>query len=258
MTEIRLSNVSVKIDEACLVDDVSITIGTKELVALVGPNGAGKTSLLRCLVGLVAPSAGDALINGAPAAAMAPADRARAAAYLPQTRPLAWPLKVRDIVALGRYAHGGPTGRLGTQDAKAVARALADCGLDSLAGRRADGLSGGELARVHVARAFAAGAPMIIADEPVAALDPRHQFSVLDLFRRHVDAGGGALVVLHDLSLAARFADRIIVMEDGAVTADGPPPEALTPARIEAAFGVRARVDMEASPFVTLDGLASP
>ncbi len=256
MTEICLQNVSLEIHGTRLVDAVSLRIAAGELIALVGPNGAGKTSLLRCMLGLAAPSDGQALINGAPAVAMRPDERARAAAYLPQARPLAWPLRVRDIVALGRYAHGAPTGRLGTDDAAALARALADCGLEGLANRRADTLSGGELARVHVARAFAAEAPLIIADEPVAALDPRHQFSVLELFREHVSRGGGALVVLHDLALAARFADRVIVMLSGALAADGPPREALTPSLIKAAFGVSARVDMNASPFLALDGIA--
>jgi iron complex transport system ATP-binding protein len=143
---------------------------------------------------------------------------------------------------------GDAPGRLGGSDVAAVERALGDCDLTSLRDRAVDTLSGGELARVHLARALAAEAPYIVADEPVASLDPRHQLRVLALFERFVENGGGALVVLHDLSLAHRHAGRIIWMAEGRIVDEGP----VTPSRIAAVYGVRAQVDANG---VVIDGI---
>ena len=162
---------------------------------------------------------------------------------MPQQRPLAWPNTVRDVVSLGRYAYGAAPGRLSAKDAAAVDAAIARCDLTGLAHRQTDTLSGGELARVHCARAFAAEAPLLIADEPVAALDPRHQFRIMDIIADFVAAGGGALVVLHDITLAARYASRMIWMKQGRIVADGAPEETLTAARMAEVYGVQARVD---------------
>ena len=218
------------------------------LTVLLGPNGAGKTTLLRVLLGLLPATTGRSAMAGVPLQA-----RARHVAYLPQARPLAWPLAVRDVVALGRFAYGAALGRLSPFDAAAVERALAACDLQHLAHRSADTLSGGELARVHLARALAAEAPMIVADEPVASLDPRAQHRVLGLLRDHVAGGGGALVVLHDLDLAARYADRLVWMSGGGVVADGTVARTMTAERIAAIYGVAARVE---SGRVLVDGPA--
>lgn len=226
-----------------LVAGADLTIAPGELVMLLGPNGAGKTTLLRLALGLL-PGDGEVTIGGADARAMSARKRARAVAYLPQARPLAWPARVRDVVALGRFAHGGPLGRLGLDDAAAVARATAECDLDALVDRSVDTLSGGELARVHIARALAADTPLVIADEPIAALDPLHQHRVMALLRAAADSGVGVLAVLHDLPLAARYADRLVWMCDGRIVADGPVAETMTPALIESTYGVIARVDL--------------
>ena len=156
---------------------------------------------------------------------------------------LRWPNTVRDVVALGRFAYGAAPGRLSAKDAEAVDKAMGHCGLTDLSERNTDTLSGGELARVHCARAFAADAPLLVADEPVAALDPRHQFSTMDIIRQFVGGGGGALVVLHDIALAARYATRMVWMKDAQIVADGPPEETLTPGRLAEIYGVQARVD---------------
>ena len=243
MTELVASGLTLKAKDAVLVDDARFTLAQGELVALLGPNGAGKTSLIRLSLGLETPTAGTARLNGVDVATLDPTARARAVAYLPQQRPLAWPARLRDIVALGRFSHGAAIGRLRDADADAVERAIAACGLSHLANRSADTLSGGELARMHCARAFAAEAPLLVADEPTGALDPRHQFRIMDLVKSFVNAGGGALVVLHDIQLAARYASRLIWMEAGRIIADGPPEETLTAERLEAVYGVRARVD---------------
>ena len=240
---LTLSGLRLMAGGATLVEGASLRLRAGELVALLGPNGAGKTTLLRGAVGLVRPAAGQAQIEGEDTAAMTPRRRALQLAYLPQNRPLAWPSPVRDVVALGRFAHGAALGRLRGADRRAVERALAACDLQQLAGRSTATLSGGELARVHCARAFAADAPLLIADEPVAELDPYHQFRVMDLIRAFVAEGGGALVVLHDLALAARYASRLIWMKGGRIRADGPPAATLTAERLAGIYGVRGRID---------------
>ena len=242
MAELLTQNLSVKAGPTTLVSDASLRLVPGELVALLGPNGAGKTSLLKAALGLEKRFAGLATLDGSDSEKLSPIERARRVAYLPQQRPLAWPNTVRDVVALGRYAYGAAPGRLSAEDAGAVDQAIARCDLTDLSDRQTDTLSGGELARVHCARAFAADAPLLVADEPVAALDPRHQFRIMDIVRDYVDGGCGALVVLHDISLAARYATRIVWMKDSRIVADGSPEETLTPERLADIYGVRATV----------------
>ncbi|GGD10996.1 ABC transporter ATP-binding protein [Aquisalinus flavus] len=241
MAELVASNLSVAAGGRTILAEASVTLRQGELVALLGPNGAGKTTLARAMLG-VETQTGSSRLDGMAITSLSPIDRARMIAYLPQIRPLAWPATVRDVVALGRYAHGAAIGRLTGRDAEAVDGALSACDLQPLANRSTDTLSGGELARVHLARAFAAGTPLMIADEPVAALDPRHQFQTMSLLRRYVDDGSGALVILHDIALAARFADRLVWMKDGRILADGPVSETLTEARLEEVYGIHARI----------------
>lgn len=242
MTELVASNISISADGTQLVRDVSLTLKQGELIAVLGPNGAGKTTLLRGLLGLTALASGTSTLDNQTIEKMRPHKRARRISYLPQSRPLAWPNKVKDIVALGRYAHGAAPGKLGSTDAAAVARAIEQCNLSELKQRSVDSLSGGELARVHFARAFAAQTPLLIADEPTAALDPKHQLGIARLLRKFVDAGGGALVVLHDVTLAAAIADRLVWMVEGRVVADGPPGETLTEQTMAQIYDVQTRI----------------
>lgn len=243
MTELRIDDLWMTAKGNVLVEGANLTIKRGEFCVLLGPNGAGKTSLIRGGLGLEQPSAGSAFLGGVDTRTLKPAERARSLAYLPQIRPLAWPNRVRDIIALGRFSFGAAPGRLKQQDAIAVENALTACGLTELADRTADTLSGGELARMHCARAFAAEAPLLIADEPTAALDPRHQFRILDLISDYVRNGGGALVVLHDLHLAAQYATRMVWMKRGKIVADGTVEDTLSEERLENVFGVRAQVD---------------
>jgi iron complex transport system ATP-binding protein len=242
LTELALHEVQVARGGRLVLCGVSARVRPGELVALIGPNGAGKTTLLRAALGLLPLAAGSVQINGVDPRRMAPGARARAAAYLPQARPLAWPLSVQAVVALGRFAYGAPLQRPRGEDADAIAHALAACRLGPLAQRPTDQLSGGELARVHVARALASAAPLLLADEPTAALDPRHAFETMAIVKAFCASGGGALVTLHDLPLAARFADRVLVLQQGRLVADGPPAEALSPPLLAQTFGVQARL----------------
>lgn len=245
MTKLAAKNLRVVVEDAILLDDASLTVSAGEVVAVLGPNGAGKTTLLRSLLGIAPINGGSSDLDGVNVGDLKSDERARKVAYLPQRRPLAWPNRVQDVIALGRFAHGAALGRLGEEDQAAVDRAIAACNLESLADRNADSLSGGELARVHFARAFATEAPLLIADEPVAALDPRHQLRIARLIRQFVDDGGGALVVLHEVSMAARIADRLVWMKDGRILADGSPTDTLTPEMIAEVYGIDAQVSKD-------------
>jgi len=253
MPELVWERVRVARGDRDLLAEVSLSLRAGELLALVGPNGAGKTTLLRAGLGLTPIASGAVRLDGADPRSLAAVERARRIAYLPQTRPLAWPLRVETVVALGRFAHGAPLAKPKGEDAAAIAEAVAACNLGDLFRRSTDTLSGGELARVHVARALAAKAPLLLADEPTAALDPLHAHETLAILRRFCAHGGGALVTVHDLSLAARFADRVALLHQGRLIAAGPPASVLTPALLAQVFGVRATV---AEGFVRIDGPA--
>jgi iron complex transport system ATP-binding protein len=179
-------------------------------------------------------------------ARMRPSERARAIAYLPQAGAIAWPLPVAGIVALGRLPHGEKPDALPPQGRNAVGAALAAVGLQGFEERPATALSGGERARVLLARALATQAPVLLADEPVAALDPRHQLGVLAGLKTLAGSGATVVAIMHDLTLAARFADAIVLLNRGGVEAFGPPEAVLTEARLATAFGIAARVFREA------------
>ena len=242
MTKLSLSNIGLSITSKAILESINLELNPGELVVLLGANGAGKSSVLRSALGLVPVSTGESLIDEHLVTTLSSANRAKKIAYLPQKRPLAWPIKVFDVVSLGRYAFGVNLGRLKNDDLELVESAITNCGLEQLRNRRVDTLSGGEAARVHVARAFAANAALLLADEPTAALDPKHQLDVMQLIRRYVDMGGGALVVGHEASLAARFADRLVWMRDGGIIADGTVKETMTAAMMAEIYGVSAQI----------------
>jgi iron complex transport system ATP-binding protein len=231
---------------------VSLTLRAGELVALCGPNGAGKSTLLRVLLGLHAPRAGAVELGGAPVTSLGRREIARRAALLPQESPPEVPLTVREVVALGRLPHLGRFEPERAEDLRAVDAALAATDTTAFADRPMTELSGGERHRVHLARALAQGAPVLLLDEPIAGLDLAHQLQALALLRATVDEGRGAIVALHELSLAARACDRILLLAEGAVAADAPPADVLTPEMLERVFGVRAevRADEAGRPFV--------
>ncbi len=242
MTELVLQGVTVAHGEREVLTNVTSRFGPGELIALLGSNGAGKSTLVRSALGLIRINSGLAIIDDVDSTKISEQVRARKVAYLPQSRHLSWPLSVMDTVSLGRYAYGVRLGHLAGSDRDAVNGALAACDLESFAHRRVDQLSGGELARVHCARAFATEAPMLIADEPIAELDPWHQFQVMQMIRDYVNRGNGAVVIMHDPELAARFADRLIWMVDGAVVSDGSVMSTLTAEQLARVYGMKAEV----------------
>lgn len=234
---LRARDITVHAEGRALVRSASLQLRQGELVTLVGPNGAGKSSLMRALAGVIRHE-GEVVLDGINIRQMSARMRAARLAYMPQERSLAWPLKVRDVVALGV-----PDGLTSTRRADLIDRALHQCRLDELSERRADSLSGGEATRMHCARLMATGAPVWLADEPVAALDPGHQFEFLNLARDFTAEGGSALMVLHDLPLASRFSDRLIVMNAGQIVGEGAPAETLTTRCLAEVFAIAGRFE---------------
>jgi iron complex transport system permease protein len=220
--------VSVRLSGRVVLRDISLALSPGHLVALVGPNGAGKTTLLRALAGLV-PSEGAIQVGGDALSSLSLRERARRFAYLPQGHIVHWPLPARDIVALGRYPHGATDpARLTAKDSEAVLRAMQATDVVEFGARRVTELSGGERSRVALARVFAVEAPVILADEPTASLDPRHQIDVMKNLRQAADKGALVMVVTHDLGLAARFADTLVVLSEGRLVSQGAAVEALS------------------------------
>lgn len=229
MTVALLSGATARMGDRAVLDGVDLEVRPGELVALCGPNGAGKTSVLRAVLGLLKLEAG-----AAPLAGLSERARAERAAYLPQDRRIAWNLPAVEVAALGApFLSGGEA----LQRARA---ALDEAGVSHLADRGVAEMSGGERARVLLARALAAPAPLLLADEPAAGLDPDARLLVMERLRARATGDRSVLVSLHDLGLAARFADRVVVVRDGHVAAEGVPMNALAPELLKSVFGLTA------------------
>ena len=239
MSVLSARDVTVRLGTREIVRNASLALNAGELVALVGPNGAGKTTLIRALARLI-PADGAITLGGKPLASLKPRERARAIAYLPQGHVFHWPMSVAAIVMLGRAPHADTFSAVTPDDRAAVTRALAMTETEAFANRAVTTLSGGERARVALARALATQAPVLLTDEPTAALDPRHQLTVMELLRQAARAGSAVLAITHDLTLAARFADRVAVMDRGAIVADSTPAEAMSAERLASVFGIES------------------
>jgi iron complex transport system ATP-binding protein len=238
---LKAEDVVVRLGGTLVVDGASFDLKAGEFSVLIGPNGAGKTTLARALAGLI-PAEGRIAIEGRSLASLTPRQRAQRIAYLPQGHVFHWPMAVAAIVALGRHPHADVFSGLSEADRTAVDHALKATDTLPFAARAVTTLSGGERARVALARALASEAPILIADEPTVSLDPRHQLVVMELLAGVAHAGAAVLAIVHDLALAARFADRILVLERGRLNAQGTAREVLTPERIASVFGVEAEI----------------
>jgi iron complex transport system ATP-binding protein len=231
-------DVRVVLEGRTILSDIGLTLERGHFVGLVGPNGAGKTTLLRILAALVAPRQGRVTLDGHALSGMSRDARARRIAALFQGAGIGWPMTVREIVALGRLPHRRAFAGLSGADEAAIARAMARTDIGHLADRTEPTLSSGERMRALLARALAVEAEWLLVDEPVTALDPAHQLDAMALLRAVSRDGAGVVAVLHDLALAARFCDRIVVLAGGRLVADGRPEDALTDALLARVFGV--------------------
>ena len=215
-------------------DDVSAALQAGAITAIVGPNGAGKSSLLACLAGLLSPDSGSVMLDDAALATIAPQTRAQAIGYLPQSPEVAWDVSVETLVALGRLPWRD-------SDAEPIDAALATMELEDLRHRPVSRLSGGERARALMARVLAGEPRWILTDEPLANLDLAHQQTLLGVLRAQARAGTGVVMVMHGLAEAMNHADRVLVLFEGQLLADGAPEAVLDPATIRRAWGIDAR-----------------
>lgn len=250
---LELVGMSVFLRKRLVAAEITLEIVPGEVVALLGPNGAGKTTLMRAALGLTPIEFGTARLLGEDPILLNARARALRAAYLPQRPQTIWPVSVESLVALGRFAHGAAPDRLGARDQAAVDAALEACALTSLRTRRMDEVSGGEKARAHLARALTQQAPLLVLDEPTAGLDPAQSLGVADILRAHAERGA-VLFSTHDVTLAARVADRVVLLRGGHIVAQGSPREALTPQALYEAYGRHARLaQIDGAPVAVFD-----
>lgn len=239
---LRADNASVRLGTRLAVEKLSLDVKPGELVAVAGANGAGKSTALKLMAGLIAPEAGGVALDGRPLAGFSGPELGRRIAYLPQDRTVYWSLKSERVVALGRLPHRSFAAGENDKDRAAIASAMVRMDVAGFADRPVSKLSGGERARVLVARALAQEAEYLITDEPAAGLDPAHSLALFEELARLARDGHGVLTALHDLSFAARFATRIVLLKGGKCLADGPPAHVLSKDNLAAAFGIDAIV----------------
>lgn len=241
MSLLELRDLTVRRGSRLVLDRVSLRVGPGEFVGLLGPNGAGKTTLLRAALGLLAAEGRSSL------ARLTATERAHAVAFLPQTRDVAWPVSVETLIGLGRLPHAGGA----AADRVAIAGAMARMGLEGLRARDATGLSGGELARVLLARVLAQETPLVLADEPGAGLDPGQQIRSMQVLAGLAAEGRGVVASIHDLGLAARHCTRLVLLDQGRLVADGAPEAVLDAENLAQVFGIRAwRGQAEGGPVI--------
>jgi iron complex transport system ATP-binding protein len=234
----RLDGVGLRVGGRWLIRHITLDLYAGELLVVVGPNGAGKSTVLSLLAGDVEPTEGTVSLTGSTL------ELARRRAVLPQQHLLSFPFTVGDIAAMGRAPWTGT--ELEDDDAIAVDTALEQTGMTAFAGRLLPTLSGGEQARAALARVLAQRAAIVLLDEPTAALDLRHQEDVMTIARDRAGAGDAVLAVVHDLQLAAAYADRLALLHDGSLVAVGPPADVLVPDRLSHVYGLPIRVATDA------------
>jgi len=234
---LTLNAVAVRYAERRALMPTTLALETRQHVGLIGPNGAGKSSLLKSIAGLL-PADGSIYWSGLPVHSMRRDVRARTFAYLSQTPLAFWPMRVGELVALGRLPHRRFGEAMSDADEAAVSRALQMTDTTELRNRPTSELSGGELARVQLARALCVDAPVLLVDEPTALLDPYHQLKIMAVLRSYAERGALVISVLHDLTLAARFCDEIVLLSSGEAVAQGPASEVISAAAVKEVYRV--------------------
>ncbi|MEE9434646.1 MAG: ABC transporter ATP-binding protein [Sphingorhabdus sp.] len=234
---IAVNNLSLTLQGRRVLQDISAQFEAGKITVILGPNGAGKSSLLGCIAALHQPAEGNVCIGGEDVQKIDANKRARMIGYLPQNGEVHWNLNVRALVALGRLPHHHGWQET-PDDQAAIDAAIDQAGIEALASRKVQRLSGGEQGRVLLARVLAGQPQWILADEPLANLDPAHSLDIADLFRSAAKSGAGIVLVLHDLTLAANIADHVLLLKGGRLLASGTSEKVLTPTLIREAYGV--------------------
>jgi iron complex transport system ATP-binding protein len=245
MSRLETRNLSVSLGDREIVHGIDLVIPPGSFVGLIGPNGAGKSTLMRALAGLVRCS-GEVRVGDRSLRQLGDAQRALRIAYMAQTRDIAWPMSVEEVVALGRLPHRPPFTGPSQTDRDVIVRVLAELDLAELRGRRTTELSGGETARVMTARVLAQDTDIIIADEPTAGLDPAHQLNLMAIFSSLAEKGRTVIVSLHELGLAARWCRRLLLLDQGRIRADGAPEDVLTTDNLRTVYHIDAFVGRDA------------
>lgn len=243
MSLLDIKTLSAALGGKPVLNDVSLSLERGEFVGLIGPNGAGKSTLLKAVLGLV-PSQGEVIADGQDLRRLNARERARLVSYIPQEREIAWSLKAESVVWLGRLPYGNRLAPPSEADRRAVERAMKLADIRYLRDRFVSEMSGGERARVLIARALAQDVPLLLADEPAAGLDPSHQIGLMEIFAALAAKGQTVVVTLHELHLAARWCDRLLLLDQGALCADGVPTEVLTEQMLDRVYHVRAHFSM--------------
>ncbi len=238
MRLLRIDKISLSLTGASILNGIDLELRKGELLGLIGPNGAGKSTLLRTIAGVTQPTGGSILLDDSNLLQMDPRQRARQIAYLAQEGTVHWPLIVERVIELGRLPHLDGWRQPSAKDRDIVDRVMQQTDVAHLQKRIFDTLSGGEAMRVLLARALASEPSILLADEPVAALDPSHQLDVMRLLQDHCKSGGAAIVVLHDLSLAAHFCDRLQLLDAGRTVAVGDPVKVLSEENLRDVYGI--------------------
>ncbi len=238
MSLLHIEHLSVTLSDRPVLIDINISINAGRLIGLVGPNGAGKSSLLKSIVGLIKPEQGDIFLNGQNLKKINLQRRARQISYLPQGQLAHWPLTVERVVSLGRFPHLAHWQSPNSSDQEIIEQAMYSADVVQFRHRKISNLSGGECMRVLLARALAVKADLLLADEPITALDPAHALSVMKLLRKTCEEGDSIIAVMHDLTLAARFCHQLVLLNECKIIATGTPSEVLTPANLKKVYKV--------------------
>lgn len=240
---IEASDLSFSFGDEAVLESVSLEVTDGELVGLIGPNGAGKTTFLRLVSGVLDPNQGTVSVGGSLVQSLSPAEIGQRVAVVPQQTELSFDFSVRDVITMGRNPYQGRFERLHAADRELVEQAMVRTETAHLADRPFSGISGGERKRVLIARAIAQNTPALLVDEPTASLDINHQISVFELLRDLIDDGKTILAAVHDLDLAARYCDRLVLLSDGTIKASGPAADVLKPKRLKHAYGIDTSIE---------------
>lgn len=242
---LQAERLSCSIEGRAIINDISFELRRGSFVGIIGPNGSGKSTLLRMLCGLLRPAQGRLLLDGRPHAAYSASARARLIGYVPQDCSLDADFTVGQIVAMGRHPHRSLFRSLSAADIGCAEQAMRQCGIEPLRDRYIHACSGGQRQLAFIAKALAQEPQLLLLDEPISALDIRHQLRTLSLLRGLAREGLAVAASLHDLSLASRYCDRLLMLHEGRIRAFGPPEEVLTAEHLYAVYGIRAVIRRE-------------